>query len=190
MEKKNPAVRFNLECVSMKYVPIDVESCAFGETFIEGVQDLIDTINRRDNDDIPLDSTGNWFKNYYYTCEDSGYYFYTKEDMDYKEHEPSTPKQKCKDCGHISDQFIQPAKVDCDALVDYQGEFQWWKSENFENPEFQKGTFMCEACYSEDLEDYEEESNEPKCRYCGSDDLFFGMDKKTLYCGDCSSKQE
>jgi hypothetical protein len=69
----------------------------------------------------------------------------------------NTPKQKCTDCGHISDQFIQPAKVDCDALVDYKGEFQWWKSENFENPSFEHGTFMCENCYSENLEDYTEE---------------------------------
>jgi hypothetical protein len=69
----------------------------------------------------------------------------------------NTPKQKCQDCGHISDRFIQPATVDCDAWVDYKGEFQWWKSENFENPNFEEGTFLCENCYSDQLEDYEEE---------------------------------
>lgn len=152
---KNPAVRFNLQCVSIKEIHPDVESYAFGETFIEGVQDLIDTINKQ----YPGigDGTGDWFKDYYYTCEDSGYYFYTKQDIEYNgKDEPSTPRQKCKECGHISDQFIQPAKVDCDALVDYKGEFQWWKSENFEAPDFEKGVFMCENCYSEELEDYEE----------------------------------
>jgi hypothetical protein len=69
----------------------------------------------------------------------------------------NTPKQVCGDCGHVSDQFVQPAKVHCDALVDWKGEFQWWKQENFENPDFEKGTFLCEECYSDDLSDYKED---------------------------------
>lgn len=39
-----------------------------------------------------------------------------------------------------------------------------------------------------DVEDDVEE--EPKCRYCGSHDLFLNMDKTFLYCADCASKQE
>jgi hypothetical protein len=71
-------------------VPADVESFAYGETFIEGVQDLIDTINRKD--EAPWDSSGEWFKTYYYTCEDEGYYFYTEEDMDYEGEEDFNPE--------------------------------------------------------------------------------------------------
>ena len=70
-----------------------------------------------------------------------------------------TPRQKCRDCGHESDVFIQPATVNCDAWVDYKGVFQWWKQEDFESPNFEKGTFMCEKCYSEDLMDIEEEQD-------------------------------
>jgi hypothetical protein len=69
----------------------------------------------------------------------------------------TTPELKCEDCGHVSDRFIQPAKVHCDALVDYKGEFQWWFNENFENPDFEEGTFLCEKCYSDNLLETEEE---------------------------------
>lgn len=81
---KGPSVRFNLECVSIKYVPADVESFAYGESFTEGVEDLIRMINFHDNINSPVESSGDWFKTYYYTNEDEGYYFYTQEDMDYK----------------------------------------------------------------------------------------------------------
>jgi hypothetical protein len=81
---KGPAVRFNLQCVSVKHIPADVESFAYGESFIEGIEDLIDTINLQVSSVPVIENSGEWFQTYYYTNEDEGYYFYTEEDMAYK----------------------------------------------------------------------------------------------------------
>ncbi|GAB6458364.1 hypothetical protein bcgnr5378_06640 [Bacillus cereus] len=75
---KNPAVRFDLKAVSMKYVPIGVESYANGDTYIEAVLDLIETLEKEREG-----KAGDWFNEFFYTCEDEGYFIYTKEDMEY-----------------------------------------------------------------------------------------------------------
>ncbi|WP_336769905.1 hypothetical protein [Bacillus bombysepticus] len=75
---KNPAVRFNLTAVGLKYVPIDVESYANGDTFLEAVQDLIETLEKENEG-----KAGDWNTEFFYTCEDDGYFIYTKEDMEY-----------------------------------------------------------------------------------------------------------
>lgn len=67
-----------------------------------------------------------------------------------------TREKKCLDCGHVDKTFLQPATVDCMAFVNADGEFEWWHSENFEDPTFEQGVFMCKECQSDQLEDVAE----------------------------------
>lgn len=67
-----------------------------------------------------------------------------------------TKQKKCLECGHIDSKFLQPATVDCMAIVDADGEFEWWKTENFENPNFEHGVLLCNQCESDQLADVAE----------------------------------
>ena len=67
-----------------------------------------------------------------------------------------SPK-RCKQCGHIDTEFLQPAKIDAMAVVDSRGEFVDWKYINFENPNFEEDVFLCAKCQSNELEDIEED---------------------------------
>jgi hypothetical protein len=66
--------------------------------------------------------------------------------------------KECLDCGNISNQFLQPATVDCVALVDADGDFIDWKITNFEGPNFEENIFQCTKCESQNLKKIEEEN--------------------------------
>lgn len=65
--------------------------------------------------------------------------------------------KRCKQCGHVNDEFLQPATIDAMAVVRSDGEFVDWKHTNFENPNFKEDVFLCVKCQSDDLVDLQEE---------------------------------
>lgn len=85
-----PSVRFDIECISTRDVPPDVESFACGDSFLEAIENLIQEINRGKEDHV-MQPSGDWYKKYYYTNEDEGYFFYTEEDLMEQEDEDHDP---------------------------------------------------------------------------------------------------
>lgn len=84
MDKTDVSVRLNFHCISIKEVG-DAESFHNDEDFVSGVAGAIEAYNKlytKDQSnphDVP---SADWWKTIYYTNEDDGYYFYTKEDLD------------------------------------------------------------------------------------------------------------
>ncbi|MFJ9501946.1 hypothetical protein [Brevibacillus centrosporus] len=69
-------IRLNIQCVSIRDIPSDVESFNFHEDFTAGLQE---TIRMMEKDGY----AGEWHTMVYYTNEEDGYRFYRQEDMDY-----------------------------------------------------------------------------------------------------------
>lgn len=65
---------------------------------------------------------------------------------------------RCNECWNTKS-FLTDATVNCVAIVNENGDFEWWQSENFENPNWSK-EYYCEVCESEDVIDLDEEEEE------------------------------